>query len=87
SRLLLGSPDQHFLPDLLLLLSSVLLIHVRTTSASSYSAYSVYFSVFTWLNHERAPSKLSIYREFVFMLQGNVYLRYNPFATPDDFKK
>ncbi|TBU22856.1 hypothetical protein BD311DRAFT_675135, partial [Dichomitus squalens] len=83
-RLLLGNPDQH-LPDLLLPLSSVLLIHVRTPSASAYSVS--WFSVFTLPNHEHAPTKLSTYCEFVFMLQGNVYLRYNPFATPDDFKK
>ncbi|TBU48045.1 hypothetical protein BD309DRAFT_815411, partial [Dichomitus squalens] len=31
--------------------------------------------------------KLSIHRKFVFALKGDVYLHYNPFATPDDLRK
>ncbi|TBU61606.1 WD40-repeat-containing domain protein [Dichomitus squalens] len=33
------------------------------------------------------PTKLSIHRKFVFALKGDVYLHYNPFATPDDLRK
>ncbi|TBU63709.1 hypothetical protein BD310DRAFT_944806 [Dichomitus squalens] len=44
-------------------------------------------SIFTRLNHERAPMKLSTHRNFVFTLHGVVYLRYNSFATPHDLKK
>ncbi|EJF59302.1 prim-pol domain-containing protein [Dichomitus squalens LYAD-421 SS1] len=44
-------------------------------------------SLFTWLNHEHAPTKLFTHREFAFTLQGDVYLRYNSFATSDDLKK
>ncbi|KAH9852332.1 prim-pol domain-containing protein [Lenzites betulinus] len=44
-------------------------------------------SVFTWLNHEHAPTKLFTHREFAFTLQGDVYLRYNSFANADELKK
>ncbi|KAI6029701.1 hypothetical protein BKA83DRAFT_2675702 [Pisolithus microcarpus] len=38
-------------------------------------------SIFTWLNHEHTPTKLSTHREFAFTSQGNVYLRYHSFNT------
>ncbi|KAI8974875.1 prim-pol domain-containing protein [Trametes punicea] len=44
-------------------------------------------SVFTWLSHEHAPTKLFTHREFAFTLQGDVYLRYNSFASADELKK
>ncbi|TFK92525.1 prim-pol domain-containing protein [Polyporus arcularius HHB13444] len=44
-------------------------------------------SIFTWLNHEHAPTKLFTHREFAFTLQGDVYLRYNSFANADELKK
>lgn len=44
-------------------------------------------SLFTWLNHEHAPSKLFTHREFAFTLQGDVYLRYNSFANAEELKK
>lgn len=44
-------------------------------------------SVFGWLNHDHAPSKLFTQREFAFTLQGDVYLRYNSFDNADDLKK
>ncbi|KAI0367395.1 prim-pol domain-containing protein [Pilatotrama ljubarskyi] len=44
-------------------------------------------SLFTWLNHEHAPTKLFTHREFAFTLQGDVYLRYNSFANADELKK
>lgn len=34
-------------------------------------------SLFTWLNHEHAPSKLFTNREFAFTLKGDVYIRCN----------
>jgi DNA primase small subunit len=43
--------------------------------------------LFNWLNHSHAPSKLFTHREFAFTLQGDVYLRYNSFATAEDLKK
>ncbi|OBZ67980.1 DNA primase small subunit [Grifola frondosa] len=44
-------------------------------------------SVFGWLNHEHTPTKFFTHREFAFTLPGDVYLRYNSFATADDLKK
>ncbi|KAI9068075.1 prim-pol domain-containing protein [Trametes sanguinea] len=44
-------------------------------------------SIFTWLNHEHAPTKLFTHREFAFTLQGDVYLRYNSFANAEELKK
>lgn len=44
-------------------------------------------SIFTWLNHQHAPSRLFTHREFAFTLPGDVYLRYNSFNTADDLKK
>ncbi|KAI0698065.1 prim-pol domain-containing protein [Cerioporus squamosus] len=44
-------------------------------------------SIFAWLNHEHAPTKLFTHREFAFTLQGDVYLRYNSFANADELKK
>lgn len=44
-------------------------------------------SIFQWLNHEHTPTKLFMNREFAFTLQGDVYLRYQSFATADDLKK
>ncbi|KAI0761280.1 prim-pol domain-containing protein [Trametes elegans] len=44
-------------------------------------------SLFTWLNHEHAPTKLFTHREFAFTLQGDVYLRYNSFANAEELKK
>ena len=44
-------------------------------------------SIFHWLNHEPAPTRLFINREFAFTLQGDVYLRYNSFPNADELKK
>ena len=44
-------------------------------------------SIFHWLNHEQAPTRLFINREFAFTLQGDVYLRYNSFTNADELKK
>jgi DNA primase small subunit len=44
-------------------------------------------SIFHWLNHEQAPARLFVNREFAFTLQGDVYLRYNSFANADELKK
>ncbi|KAI0941984.1 hypothetical protein AcW1_009677 [Taiwanofungus camphoratus] len=44
-------------------------------------------SIFGWLNHEHAPTKLFTHREFAFTLQGDVYLRYNSFASAEELKK
>jgi DNA primase catalytic subunit len=44
-------------------------------------------SIFHWLNHEHAPTRLFTHREFSFTLQGDVYLRYNSFNSTEDFKK
>lgn len=44
-------------------------------------------SIFNWLNHEHAPTRLFTHREFAFTLQGDVYLRYNSFTTADELKK
>ena len=47
-------------------------------------------SIFTWLNHEHAPTKLFTNREFAFTIQsqqGEAYLRYNSFANAEEMKK
>ena len=44
-------------------------------------------SIFGWLNHELAPTKLFTHREFAFTLAGDVYLRYNSFENAEDLKK
>jgi len=44
-------------------------------------------SIFHWLNHEPAPTRRFINREFAFTLQGDVYLRYNSFTNADELKK
>jgi len=44
-------------------------------------------SIFKWLNHEHVPGRLFTHREIAFTLQNDVYLRYNSFATADEFKK
>ncbi|PPQ70526.1 hypothetical protein CVT26_013984 [Gymnopilus dilepis] len=43
-------------------------------------------SIFHWLNHEHAPTRLFTQREFAFTLQGDVYLRYNSFSNVDELK-
>lgn len=44
-------------------------------------------SIFHWLNHEPAPTRRFVNREFAFTLQGDVYLRYNSFSNADELKK
>lgn len=44
-------------------------------------------SVFQWLNHEHAPSKMFTHREFALTLPGDIYLRFNSFMTVEEFKK
>lgn len=44
-------------------------------------------SIFHWLNHEPAPTRHFINREFAFTLPGDVYLRYNSFSNADELKK
>jgi DNA primase small subunit len=57
-------------------------------------AYIVYYkrllpfkSLFTWLNHQHAPTRLFTHREWAFTVAGDVYLRWNSFNTVDEFKK
>ena len=40
-------------------------------------------SIFQWLNHKHAPSKLFMHREFAFMLPGDIYLHYNSFVSTE----
>lgn len=43
--------------------------------------------VYNWLNQDHASSRLITNREFALTLQGDVYLRYNSFATAEEMKK
>lgn len=59
-----------------------------------FQAYTVYYkrllpfkSLFAWLNHQHAPTRLFTHREWAFTVSGDVYLRWNSFDTVDDFKK
>ncbi|KIM45108.1 hypothetical protein M413DRAFT_330670 [Hebeloma cylindrosporum] len=44
-------------------------------------------SIYKWLNHENAPTRLFTHREFAFTLAGDVYLRYNSFSSAEELKK
>lgn len=44
-------------------------------------------SIFQWLNHEQAPTRLFTHREFAFTLPKDIYLRYNSFNNSDELKK
>lgn len=44
-------------------------------------------SIYNWLNHDITPSRLFTHREFAFTLPGDIYLRYNSFASADELKK
>lgn len=52
-----------------------------------YSRLYPFKSIYTWLNHQHAPTKLFSHREFAFSLPGDVYIRYNSFVTADELKK
>ncbi|KAL0959850.1 hypothetical protein HGRIS_011526 [Hohenbuehelia grisea] len=54
---------------------------------SFYRRLYPYKSIFNWLNHEHTPTRRFTHREFAFTLQGDVYLRYNSFATAEEMKK
>ena len=40
-------------------------------------------SIFQWLNHEHAPSKLFMHHKFAFTLLGDIYLRYNSLVSAE----
>ncbi|KAH9916996.1 prim-pol domain-containing protein [Epithele typhae] len=44
-------------------------------------------SLFAWLNHEHAPTKMFTNREFAFTLHNEAYLRYQSFANAEEMKK
>jgi DNA primase small subunit len=44
-------------------------------------------SIFQWVNHQHAPTRLFTHREWAFTLPGEVYLRWNSFNTVEEFKK
>jgi DNA primase small subunit len=44
-------------------------------------------SIYLWLNHDNALSRLFTHREFAFTLPGDVYLRFNSFNSVEDLKK
>ncbi|KZT44698.1 prim-pol domain-containing protein, partial [Calocera cornea HHB12733] len=46
-----------------------------------------YRPFFHWLNHDHTPSKLFTHQEFALTLSGDIYLRYNSFATVEDFAR
>lgn len=52
-----------------------------------YRRLYLFKSIFAWLNHQRAPTRLFTHREFAFTLQGYVYLRYNSFSTLEELRK
>lgn len=44
-------------------------------------------SIYNWLNHQHPPTRLWTNREFAFTLPGDVYMRWNSFATAEDLKR
>lgn len=68
--------------------------HNRHAMSIDSQAYTVYYkrllpfkSLFAWLNHQHAPTRLFTHREWAFTVAGDVYLRWNSFNTADEFKK
>lgn len=57
-------------------------------------AYTIYYkrllpfkSLFNWLNHQHAPTRLFTHREWAFTVSDDVYLRWNSFNNVDELKK
>ncbi|VDC01980.1 unnamed protein product [Peniophora sp. CBMAI 1063] len=61
--------------------------HSREVMLAFYRRLYPFKSIYRWLNHEHAATRLFTHREIAYSLPGDIYIRYKSFNGPEDFKK